>query len=186
MISDPLERTAAELQAYAVGIAPTAPRSLVMTVVGALDAEPLPRRGWAWIGLPGPVLGVLRVAALTAIIALGVGGALFAGQLASLLREVRIGASPSPPAVIVTSPSPSATPTPTSSPSSSPTPARTPRPTVVTQPTPPVTFETPGASAEASGSPGASEDSGGQNRGPGGSSPGPSSSEGASGPGGGG
>ena len=48
MISDPLERTAAELQAHAVGIAPTAPRSLVMTVVGALDAEPLPRRGWAW------------------------------------------------------------------------------------------------------------------------------------------
>ncbi len=185
MIADPLERTAAELQAYAAGIAPTAPRSLVMTVVGALDAEPLPRRGWGWIGLPGPVLGVLRVAALAAIVALGVGGALFAGQLASMLREVRIGASPSPPAVIATSPTLSPTQAPTSSPTPSPTPSTSPRPTVVTQPTPPVTFETPGASAEASGSPGASEDSGGQNRGQGGGSSSPSPSGGSSGAGGG-
>ncbi len=186
MITDPLEQTAAKLQAYAAGITAGAPRGLVSAVIGALDAEPLPRRRWGWIGLPSPVQRALRVAALAAIIALGVGGAIFAGQLASLLREVRIGATPSPPAVIVTSPSPSNTPHPTSSPSPSPTSTRPPRSSVVPQPTAPVTFETPGASAELSASPGASDDSGGGNRGPGGGSPSPSSSEGASGPGGGG
>lgn len=169
MTIDPLDQTAGALQTYAASITTGVPRGLVSAVIGALDAEPLPHRRWGWIALPRSVQRTLRVAALAAIIALGVGGALFAGQLASLLREVRVGTTPSPPAVIIgPSTSTTAAPSPSPSPSSTPRSTRTPEPSVVVQPTPPVTFETPGVSPVASGSPGASEDSGGGNRGPGG------------------
>ena len=119
-----------ELQRYAMASDTDAPRGLSERIMAAIEQEPAPRRGFlAWLtGTASPGTGpgrFVRVGAIAATLVLAVAGALFAGQLADLIRDVGSGdASPTP----TVSPSPSGTPSSMPSPSLSeaPTPSATP------------------------------------------------------------
>jgi hypothetical protein len=108
----------AELERYAMANDSDAPRGLAERIMAAIELEPAPRRGFlAWMTRPSSPGGgsarFLRVGALGATLALAVAGALFAGQLAGLVRDVGGDATPTP---SVTSP-PSSVPSPSASPS---------------------------------------------------------------------
>ena len=119
-----------ELERYAMASDSDAPRGLSERIMAAIEEEPAPRRGFlAW--LTGPVSPgsgpgrFVRVGAVAATLVLAVAGALFAGQLADLVRDIGSGdASPTP----TVSPSPSGAPSSLPSPSLSeaPTPSATP------------------------------------------------------------
>jgi hypothetical protein len=90
------DRAIAELDAYLATTATVAPRGLEQRVMAAVEREPAPRRGFiAWLlAPPSPSGGLRRFAragALAATLVLAVAGALFAGQLADLVRTVGSG-----------------------------------------------------------------------------------------------
>ena len=108
-----------ELERYAMASDADAPRGLSDRVMSAIEHEPAPRRGFlAWLASPSPTGGAgrfLRIGAVAATLVLAVAGALFAGQLADLVRDVGDGPSPTPSVAPSPSGSPSALPSPSSS-----------------------------------------------------------------------
>jgi hypothetical protein len=124
-----LDRPVKELERFAMTSDADAPRGLSDRIMAAIEGEPAPRRGFlAWLGAPSSTGGgprrLLRVGALAATLVLAVAGALFAGQLADLVRDVGGNATPTP----SVSPSPSETQStsPSPSPTIEPTPSATP------------------------------------------------------------
>ncbi len=119
------EKAVSELERYAMTSDTDAPHGLSDRIMAAIEHEPTPRRGFlAWLANPTPGGGgagrFLRVGAVAATLVLAVAGALFAGQLADIVRNV--GASPSPTPSVSASPSvaPSNTPQPSLSDAASP------------------------------------------------------------------
>lgn len=119
------DRAIGELERYAMTSDADAPHGLADRIMAAVEHEPAPRRGFlAWLMAPlssggGPGRFV-RAGALGATLVLAVAGALFAGQLADLIRES--GGQPTPTPVVSPSPSqsPAVEPTPSSSGAASP------------------------------------------------------------------
>lgn len=122
------DRAVPELERYAMESDADAPHGLSDRVMAAIEHEPAPRRGFlAWLASPSPTGGAgrfVRIGAVAATLVLAVAGALFAGQLADLVRDVGDGPSPTP----AVSPSPSASPSasPSRSSSEAPSPSGTP------------------------------------------------------------
>lgn len=124
------DQAISELERYAMASDADAPHGLSERIMAAIEHEPAPRRGLlAWlIGTASQGAGparLVRVGAIAATLVLAVAGALFAGQLADLVRDVGSGdASPTP----TVSPSPSVAPSSMPSPSLSeePSPTATP------------------------------------------------------------
>lgn len=124
-----LDPSVEELERYAMTSDADAPRGLSDRIMAAVEREPAPRRGFlAWLATPSSTGSrpgrLLRVGALAATLVLAVAGALFAGQLADLVRDV--GGNPTPTPSV--SPSPFETQSISPSPSSSvePSPSSTP------------------------------------------------------------
>ena len=116
------ERAIPELEDYVSSTATDAPRGLEERVMAAIEREPAPRRGFlAWLLMPPAAGGGLRqftrATALAATLVLAVAGALFAGQLADIVRNVGSGSTPTP----SVSPSPSESVAPSQSTSPEPT-----------------------------------------------------------------
>jgi hypothetical protein len=125
------DHAVSELERYAMTSDSDAPHGLSERIMAAVEREYTPRRGlFGW--LPSPSSGggtgrLLRVGALAATLVLAVAGALYAGQLAGLLRHVGGEPTPtesvSPPATLPESttpaPSPSIVPSPSGTPESS-------------------------------------------------------------------
>jgi hypothetical protein len=114
------DRTIAELEGYLADTATGAPRGLEQRVMAAIEQEPAPRRGLlAWLLTPpGSKTGMRRFARaglVAATLVIAVAGALFAGQLADLVRNVGSG-SPTPVESVSPTPSESVMPSPTTSP----------------------------------------------------------------------
>jgi hypothetical protein len=117
-----------ELESYLADTATGVPRGLEERVMAAVELEPAPHRGLlAWLLTP-PASGAgirrfARAGLLAAALVLAVAGALFAGQLADLLRNVGSG-SPTPIESVSPTPAPSvhasSTPTVEPSPAASP------------------------------------------------------------------
>lgn len=118
--SDDADRIIAELESYLADTATGAPRGLEQRVMAAIEHEPAPHRGFlAWLLTPsGSGAGMRRFARaglLAATLVMAVAGALFAGQLADLVRNVGSG-SPTPVESVSPAPSESLLPSPTTSP----------------------------------------------------------------------
>jgi hypothetical protein len=118
-----------ELERYVMTADAGAPHGLSDRIMAAIEGEPAPRRGFlAWLGAPSSTGGgprrLLRVGALAATLVLAVAGALFAGQLADLVRDVGGNATPTP--SVSPSPSETTSTSPSPSPSIEPSPSATP------------------------------------------------------------
>jgi hypothetical protein len=117
-------RAIRELERYAMASDADAPRGLSDRVMAAIEHEPAPRRGFlAWLTSPSSSGGAgrfVRLGAVAATLVLAVAGALFAGQLADLVRDVGDGPSPTPSISLSPSGSPSTLPSPSSSETPSP------------------------------------------------------------------
>lgn len=118
-VSDP-DRTVAELESYLGDTATGAPRGLGERVMAAIEQEPTPSRGFlSW--LLAPAVGsnglrrVARAGVLAATLVVAIGGAIFAGQLTGLIRNVGSG-SPTPVESVSPAPSESLAPGPTATP----------------------------------------------------------------------
>jgi hypothetical protein len=140
------DRAVAELEGYMADSATGVPRGFEERVMAAIEREPAPRRGLlSWLLAPsgsgGGIGPFARAGLVAATLVIAVAGALFAGQLADLVRNVGSG-SPTPVQSVAPSPSESAVPSPTTSP----------------EPTP---SGSPDASEDAQQSPGASGTPGG-------------------------
>jgi hypothetical protein len=103
-----IDQPISELERYVDSTATDAPRGLSDRVMAAIEHEPAPRRGLIAFLLTPPAAGggmqrFARVGVMAATLVLAVAGALFAGQLASLVRDFGSGGTPTP------SPSPSLT-----------------------------------------------------------------------------
>lgn len=95
------EGTISELERYAMTSDTDAPNGLSERIMAAIEHEPAPRRGFlGWLASPSPTgRGVgrfARVGAVAATLVLAVAGALFAGQLADIVRNVGTGPSQTP------------------------------------------------------------------------------------------
>lgn len=120
-----------ELERYVSTSATEAPHGLSDRVMAEIEAEPAPRRGFlAWLLAPSAAGSrpgrLMRGGALAATLVLAVAGALFAGQLADLVRDVGGEPTPSPTQSVSPSPSTSEPGSPMASPSVLPSPAHTP------------------------------------------------------------
>jgi hypothetical protein len=111
---DPRDPAVEELERYATIASDQAPGNLADRVMSAVAAEPTPRRGlMAWLVTPPsagrPFARLARVTVLGATLALAVAGALYAGELARLVRNFSVGSTPQPSPLITESfePSPS-------------------------------------------------------------------------------
>lgn len=138
-------RTIPELESYLADTATGAPHGLVRRVMAGVEEEPAPNRrflGWllAPSGSSGGLRRLARASVLAATLVLAVGGAIFAGQLTGLIRNV----GNSPTEVESVSPSPSA--------------SELPSRTISEEPS---SSESPGASEDAGQSPRASGAAGG-------------------------
>jgi hypothetical protein len=127
--SAPADRAIRELERYAMTADADAPRGLADRVMTAIEHEPAPRRGGflAWLTAPSATGGAgrfVRIGAVAATLVLAVAGALFAGRLADLVRDVGDGPSPTPSVSPLPSDTPSALPSP--SVSETPSPSGTP------------------------------------------------------------
>jgi hypothetical protein len=150
------ERASSELESYVATTATGAPRGLEQRVMAAVEREPAPRRGFlAWLLTPpssgSGIRSLARATVLAATLVLAVGGALFAGQLADIVRHVGTG-SPTPTETVSPTPTESVAPTLTTSPgltaSGSPTASEDPNESPEPSGTPEATeHETPEASA---------------------------------------
>lgn len=139
------ERTVAELESYLADTAMGAPRGLHERVMAAIEHEPAPHRGFlSWLVTPsGSGVGMrrfVRAGLLAATLVMAVAGALFAGQLSGLIRNVGSG-SPTPTETVSPLPSESVRPSSTTSDEASPS-------------------GSPEASQDTHGSPGASKSAG--------------------------
>ena len=108
-------RAVSELESYVATTATGAPRGLSERVRAAVETEPVPRRGFlAWLLIPlgsaGGMRRFVRTSALGATLVLAVAGALVAGQLAGVLRNVGSG-SPTPTESVSPTPTESSAPT---------------------------------------------------------------------------
>jgi hypothetical protein len=125
------DRAVAELESYQADTATGAPRGLEQRVMAAVEQEPALRRGFlAWL-LTAPASGggmrrFARAGLVAATLVMAVAGALFAGQLADLVRNVGSGSptpiesvSPAPSESLVPSPTPSTEPSSSGSPEAS-------------------------------------------------------------------
>jgi hypothetical protein len=124
------ERSVVDLQRYAMTTDADPPHGLADRIMAAVEHEPAPRRGFLSL-LFSPPAGrgparFVRAGALAATLVLAVAGALFAGQLAGLLRDVGGNATPTPLVLPSSTEPPSVTPAP--SPSIEPSPSATPAP----------------------------------------------------------
>ncbi len=113
-------RAIAELDSYLADTATGAPRGLGERVMAAIEQEPVPHRGFlSWLLMPaGANNGLRRVAragVLAATLVVAIGGAIFAGQLTGLIRNVGSG-SPTPVESVSPAPSESLAPSPTATP----------------------------------------------------------------------
>jgi hypothetical protein len=143
------DRAIAELESYLADTATGAPRGLGERVMAAIEQEPAPHRGFlSWLLTPaGANSGLRRVAragVLAATLVVAIGGAIFAGQLTGLIRNVGSG-SPTPVESVSPTPSESVMPSPSTSP-------------VPTSSGSPEASEDAHQSPGATGTPGASED----------------------------
>lgn len=112
------ERPIAELESYAADTATGAPHGLVQRVMAAVEQEPAPVRGFlGWLLTPSGsgLRRVARASVLAATLVIAVAGAIFAGQLTGLIRNVGNG-SPSEVESVSPAPSPSERQSPTNSP----------------------------------------------------------------------
>jgi hypothetical protein len=157
-----LDRAVSELESYVATTATDAPRGFEDRVMAAVEREPAPRRSFlAWLLVPPASGGGLgrfaRAGALAATLVLAVAGALFAGQLADLVRHVGTGGSPTPSVspsqlesvapTLSTSPGLTSSPSPDASQSASETPGPSRTAGASEQETPePTAIETPKAS----------------------------------------
>lgn len=103
-----IDQPISELERYVTSTATSAPRGLSERVMAAIEDEPAPRRGpIAWLLTPPVTSGGMqrfaRAGVMAATLVLAVAGALFVGQLASLVRDIGSGGTPTP------SPTPSVT-----------------------------------------------------------------------------
>jgi hypothetical protein len=135
------ERAIAELESYLADTATGAPHGLAQRVIAAVEHEPAPRRGFlGWLlapsGATSRVGRLARASVLAATLVIAVGGAIFAGELTGLIRNVGNG---SPSEVESVSPSPSS--------------SELPSPTISEEPS---SSESPGSSEDAHPSPRAS------------------------------
>jgi len=115
------DRAVSELETYVATTATEAPHGLRDRVMTAIDREATPRRGvLAWLLSPsatgGGFSGAARVGVFAATLVLAIAGAVFAGQLADLVRNVGTG-SPTPTESV--SPTPSTSQSPSLTPSAS-------------------------------------------------------------------
>lgn len=122
---DPRDPAVEELERYATIASDQAPGNLADRVMSAVAAEPTPRRGlMAWLVTPPsagrPFARFARVTVLGATLVLAVAGALYAGELARLVRNFSVGSTPQPSPSITESfepsPSESVSPSPSVSP----------------------------------------------------------------------
>jgi hypothetical protein len=114
------DRAIAELESYLADTATGAPRGLGQRVMATIEQEPAPRRGFLSCLLTpsGSNSGLRRVArasVLAATLVVAIAGAIFAGQLTGLIRNVGSG-SPTPVESVSPAPSESLVPGPTISP----------------------------------------------------------------------
>lgn len=116
-------RVIPELESYLADTGTGAPRGLGQSVMAAIEREPAPRRGFpSWLMLPPGWKGtrrVVRAGVLAATLLIAIAGAILAGQLTGLIRNVGSG-SPTPVESVSPRPSESTIPRPTIRPSSSP------------------------------------------------------------------
>jgi len=110
----PRDPAVEELERYATIASDQAPGNLADRVMSAVAAEPTPRRGlMAWLVTPPsagrPFARFARVTVVGATLVLAVAGALYAGELARLVRNFSVGSTPQPSPSITESfePSPS-------------------------------------------------------------------------------
>lgn len=138
----------AELESFLADTATGAPHGLAQRVMAAVEQEPAPGRGFlgrllAPVTWTGGLGRVMRASVLAATLAVAVAGAIFAGQLTGLIRNVGNG-SPSEVESVTPAASSSERQSPTVSPKISP--SESPAPTTDAHPSP-----------RASGRPGESE-----------------------------
>ena len=93
------DQPVSELERYVASTATDAPRGLPERVMAAIEDEAAPRRGLlAWLFTPSATAGGMqrfaRAGVLAATLVLAVAGALFAGQLAGLVRDFGGGETP--------------------------------------------------------------------------------------------
>jgi hypothetical protein len=117
-------RAVAEIESYLADTATVAPRGLGQGVVAAIEREPAPRRGFlSWLMMPSGLNNrarrVARAGLLAATLVIAIAGAILAGQLTGMIRNVGSG-SPTPVESVSPAPSESVGPSPRISPSSSP------------------------------------------------------------------
>ena len=143
--ADGADESLAELERYVTSTATDAPSGFTERVMNAVAEEPAPRRRLlGWLLAPSPAGGAqrfARVGVLAATLVLAFAGALFAGELASLVRDFGSGETPTP------SPTPSVTESvaPTPSQSIEATPPTSPDATMDGSPTPGSTGASPQA-----------------------------------------
>jgi hypothetical protein len=116
----PQDPAVEELERYATIANDHGPGDFADRVMSAVATEPTPRRGpLAWFVAPAssgrPFARFARVTALAATLVLAVAGALYAGDLARLVRDFGVGSTPRPSATESFEPSPSESPSPTPS-----------------------------------------------------------------------
>ena len=116
----PRDPAVEELERYATIANDQAPGDLADRVMSAVATEPTPRRGLLALLVAPPSAGrpfarFARVTALAATIVLAVAGALYAGELARLVRDFGVGSTPRPSPTESFEPSPSESPSPTPS-----------------------------------------------------------------------
>lgn len=124
-----------ELERYVATTATDAPRGLEDRVMAAVELEAAPRRGFlVWLLTPtasgSGLRRFARASALAATLVLAVAGALFAGQLADVVRNIGSGSTPThtPSESVVPTPTESIGPSPSSSEEASPKQSESPEP----------------------------------------------------------
>jgi hypothetical protein len=159
-----LDEVAAALERYATASEQMAPPGLTSRVAAAIDADPLPRRGWrhsfggGWLAGGGATraMGVITLAAAALLIAIAVGGVI------DLARRTDIGATP-PPVVsprIEPSPSISVSPPPSATDEASDSASPTPSPSATASETDDDDNSGPGGGGDDDSGPGSSDSSG--------------------------
>ncbi len=175
-----LDDVAERIERYAAQRADAPPIGLAARIRASVDEVPAPVPPWwksisAW---SAPARALVTAAGLVAAVV----GVLALGEIADIVRNGNVGASPSAPAIVSPSASPSATPSPT--PSAVPSPSESPSPSVDPSPSPSASDDDASGSPEPSdsdnsGPGGGGGDDSGDNSGPGGGDDGGSSGSGS-------
>jgi hypothetical protein len=123
-----LDAVTMALERYAAGADPVHDQALTARIRSAIDAEPLPRRGWlpSLAALVGRGSAGGRALALAGVAAAAIAVAVAVGGLLDLARTIEPGATPIPVISPSIEQSPSVPPSPSASELSSPTPSPSP------------------------------------------------------------